>query len=211
VGDTDGIDGSMDKTIRDANALFDGSSPDLNKQIGLGVTSHNNAVAAVFVGIALVALPAVAIPGWLIAGAATVAIAAIVANSTIDWGQIGNLLGGSNDRKVKELEDLESHTHFNESDQPNAPDTDGDGKPNVEKNPDGTPKITGHATDRLGERGVTPEGVADAIDNPISVEIGPTTEKGRSTRYVGKDATVVINPDTGKIISVWKTGSRKRK
>jgi len=33
----------------------------------------------------------------------------------------------------------------------------------------------------------------------------------RSQQYIGDDATVAINPDTGKVISAWKTGRQTRK
>ena len=32
----------------------------------------------------------------------------------------------------------------------------------------------------------------------------------RST-YIGKEATVILNPETGEVVTTWKTGSRIRK
>ena len=37
-------------------------------------------------------------------------------------------------------------------------------------------------------------------------------DKGRkSVKYIGKDATVIMNPDTNTVITTWKTSSRVRK
>jgi hypothetical protein len=205
VGDTDGVDGSMDKTIRDANALFDGSKPDLNKQIGLGVTSHNNAVAAVFVGVALVALPALSIPAWAIAGAAAVAIAAIIANSTIDWGSIDRLFSRSDDSDRDRLQgEYEKMADDSAGKSPvGRRGSPIDVKPGTNK-PETIKgrKYSGHALDQMQGRGVPPTAVQEAIDNGTkSPSRGGTTIHTDNTNGV----TVITN-ENGDVVTVITSG-----
>jgi hypothetical protein len=69
-----------------------------------------------------------------------------------------------------------------------------------------------HANDRMAERGVQDSEVTDALDNPLVVGAAVTDASGRtSVKYVGKDATVVLNPNTGEVITTWKTSSRIRR
>lgn len=71
---------------------------------------------------------------------------------------------------------------------------------------------TRHAEERLVERGLSEKTIADAISNPMFVGEVVVDEFGRkSVRYIGADVTVVLNPDTGDVITIWKTGSRMRK
>ena len=73
-------------------------------------------------------------------------------------------------------------------------------------------KITHHAAERRQERNISSEAISDALSNPIYVEMRNDDQNGRrSTKYIGIEATVVINPDTGRIITVWRTGSKIRK
>ena len=64
----------------------------------------------------------------------------------------------------------------------------------------------------MSERGISSESVSDAISSPLSVGEVKVDELGReSVSYIGKDATVVVNPSNGKIITVHRTHSRIRR
>ncbi|MCM1112585.1 MAG: hypothetical protein NC399_04965 [Muribaculum sp.] len=71
--------------------------------------------------------------------------------------------------------------------------------------------ISKHAAKRKGEKRVSKEAIEAALRHPLN--IGPIVidDNGRkSQKVIGKVATVVINPDTKKMITVWKTGSKTR-
>ena len=71
--------------------------------------------------------------------------------------------------------------------------------------------LSGHAAERMAERGVTEEQMDDALAHPLHVSEVKVDEQGRrSQKYIGWDATVSVNPDTGKIVTVFPTGSRRR-
>ena len=55
--------------------------------------------------------------------------------------------------------------------------------------------------ERVIERGISPQSILDALRSPLKV--GPIlTKAGRSEqKMVGKSAVIVINPETGKIIT----------
>lgn len=58
------------------------------------------------------------------------------------------------------------------------------------------------ALDRDGGAGVSNDAIEDAVDNPKEVE-----EQGDGVKkYVGENATVVLNKD-GKVITTWANGS----
>ena len=70
--------------------------------------------------------------------------------------------------------------------------------------------FTKHAVDRAIERNVKPVAILDAIKNPLKTGNVLIDKLDRpSQRYVGKTAEVVINPTTGKIISVNPTSTKK--
>ncbi|MCI8623762.1 MAG: hypothetical protein HFG26_08880 [Provencibacterium sp.] len=72
--------------------------------------------------------------------------------------------------------------------------------------------ISAHTVDRASQRGVSHSSVLDAIVKPLHVGEVKTDEQGRrSQRFIGVDATVNINPDTGNIATVWPTGKQTRK
>jgi len=72
--------------------------------------------------------------------------------------------------------------------------------------------ISAHTIDRASERGVSHSDVLDAIIKPLYIGEVKTDEQGRrSQRFIGADATVNINPDTGNITTVWPTGKQTRK
>lgn len=69
-----------------------------------------------------------------------------------------------------------------------------------------------HASERMREREVTDDDVRDARTNPIYSKEIVTDGLGRKSQIlIGKNATVCINPDTGKVITAWKTGTKTRK
>ena len=69
-----------------------------------------------------------------------------------------------------------------------------------------------HANERMREREVTDDDVRDALTNPLHTKEVVTDELGRKSQtLIGKNATVCINPDTGKVITAWKTGTKTRK
>ncbi|HTN36795.1 MAG TPA: hypothetical protein VL053_06945 [Arachidicoccus sp.] len=78
-------------------------------------------------------------------------------------------------------------------------------------------KITGftsHGVDRaigsFGRSGVKPNAILDAIKNPLKINNVVTDQLDRqSQRFIGQFGEVVVNPQTGRIISVNPTSSRK--
>lgn len=69
-----------------------------------------------------------------------------------------------------------------------------------------------HASKRVVQRQVTDAEIQDAIKNPLHKGDEVIDELGRkSIKYIGKNATVCVNPDTGVITTLWKTGTRTRK
>lgn len=51
--------------------------------------------------------------------------------------------------------------------------------------------------------------IKDALDNPLNIkDIKYDSNGNPSVTYVGTKATVVVNPETGRIITVWRTSSR---
>lgn len=74
--------------------------------------------------------------------------------------------------------------------------------------------IARHAVDRVigdgGKRaGVGPKGILDSLKNPLKITETKTDELGRaSQRFIGKDATTAVNPDTGRIVSVNPTSTK---
>jgi RHS repeat-associated protein len=74
--------------------------------------------------------------------------------------------------------------------------------------------IARHAADRAigdgGKRaGVGPKGILDSLKNPLKITDTKTDEMGRaSQRFIGKDATTAVNPETGKIVSVNPTSTK---
>jgi hypothetical protein len=78
-------------------------------------------------------------------------------------------------------------------------------------------KITGFAKHSLNRaigdftrKGVKPNAILDALKNPLVIKDVITDGLGRqSQRFIGKLGEVVVNPQTGKIISVNPTSSSK--
>lgn len=76
------------------------------------------------------------------------------------------------------------------------------------------PKATGpartkHGAERMRERGITEKAAASAITSPLKRFDAETDDLGRrAQKLVGKDATVIVNPDTGEIVTAYKTKAR---
>jgi len=71
--------------------------------------------------------------------------------------------------------------------------------------------VSQHFLERSVQRGLTSGAVKDALQNPIKFGNIKTDDLGRrSQRFYGKDATVNINPDTGQLVTAWKTSSKKK-
>lgn len=69
-----------------------------------------------------------------------------------------------------------------------------------------------HASDQAQNRGVKMESIVDAIQNPLYTGNIIQDDAGRnSQRYIGNDATVNVNPDTGVVVTVWPTGTATRR
>ena len=74
--------------------------------------------------------------------------------------------------------------------------------------------FTGHGVDRaigsFGRSGVKPDAILNALKNPLKINNVVTDQFGRqSQRFIGQFGEVVINLQTGKIISVNPTSSSK--
>lgn len=69
--------------------------------------------------------------------------------------------------------------------------------------------LSKHTLERCEERGVTKNYIKEALKTPLHISEVKTDKQGRkSQRFIGENATVNINPDTGKVSTVWKTGAR---
>lgn len=72
--------------------------------------------------------------------------------------------------------------------------------------------ISQHLFERKSFRDVPYEDMSDAFTKPLNIGTIKIDEKGRkSIRYIGKKATITVNPDNGTITTVWKTGKDKIK
>lgn len=74
--------------------------------------------------------------------------------------------------------------------------------------------ISEHALNRTEDltRRVTVNETINALTKPLYIRNTVIDNKGRpSQRYIGYYATVNVNPDTGCVTTVWKTGDRVRR
>ena len=85
-------------------------------------------------------------------------------------------------------------------------------KPNNDsgEHPSFGPKVenfTVHADERMRQRGVSVQGIKNALEKPFLVGDLKVDDYGRkSQKFIGKEATVIINPETGIVVTTWKTG-----
>ncbi len=72
--------------------------------------------------------------------------------------------------------------------------------------------ISHHLKLRAVEREISSRDIEDALRNSLGIGKIKYDDKGRpSKEYIGENARVQINPDTGKIVAVWRTSSKLRK
>ena len=72
--------------------------------------------------------------------------------------------------------------------------------------------LTNHATERMEQRKVADVDVEDAKMNPLYTKPIVVDAQGRKSQIIiGKKATICINPESGRIITTWKTSSRLRR
>ncbi len=74
-------------------------------------------------------------------------------------------------------------------------------------------QVTGyskHLIERAVERKVSAKECAEALQNPLKLGKIKKNESGASQEYCGYYARAIFNPETGNIITVWKTGSKIR-
>ena len=70
--------------------------------------------------------------------------------------------------------------------------------------------FTKHGVHRAIERGVNSDAVLDALKNPLKIGSIVVDQSGRqSQRFVGRYCEVVVNPGTGKIVSINPPSSAK--
>ena len=68
----------------------------------------------------------------------------------------------------------------------------------------------GHAVERAVERKVSVAAIEDALKAPLKVTAEKIDELGRpSVKYIGRKATVAVNPKTRKITTINPTGTKK--
>ena len=69
-----------------------------------------------------------------------------------------------------------------------------------------------HFIEQSAKRGISAENAAKALTSPLYVGKIRIDDKGRpSQTFIGKQATVSINPDTGILATTYSTGSRRRR
>lgn len=69
--------------------------------------------------------------------------------------------------------------------------------------------MTGHAVDQAINRGVKPAQILDAVKNPLKVAEAKVDSLGRqSQKIIGEKATIVANPETGRIVTVYPTSTK---
>lgn len=71
--------------------------------------------------------------------------------------------------------------------------------------------VAEHFLARTAERVIPLDGAIEALTNPLHINPVAEDEKGKSQRFIGNRVTMNINPETGRIITGWLTGSRTRK
>lgn len=74
----------------------------------------------------------------------------------------------------------------------------------------GITKFSKHMEERAIERNVSIDDIRKTLINPLHVDDIKIDSLGRpSQRFVGEKATVNVNPETGTVSTIWKTGKSK--
>lgn len=69
-------------------------------------------------------------------------------------------------------------------------------------------RYTGHLAERMEQRSVNDVEIYNGLSNPLHICDDVTDSLGRtSRRFIGRYATVNINPESGTIVTAWRTGS----
>ncbi len=68
--------------------------------------------------------------------------------------------------------------------------------------------LSEHILERLDARKLSASNAKDALENPLHIGDIKIGKKGPSQEFVGRSATIAINPDTGNIITVHGTHSK---
>lgn len=72
-----------------------------------------------------------------------------------------------------------------------------------------TCRMSDHAGDQAASRNVSKKDIIDAISKPLHTGNIVYDSKNRSSqRFIGKRATININPNDGTICTLWRTGER---
>lgn len=82
------------------------------------------------------------------------------------------------------------------------------------KTPDGIVinDLSAHLYDRRGERNIDIKSIIRTVKHPIKVDGIKYDNQGRpSKKYIGDYSTIVINPDNGRIITVYPTTRKRRR
>ncbi len=86
-----------------------------------------------------------------------------------------------------------------------------EGIPGVRKPVAGIVGFVQHAIDRIIGRGVSPSSILDALKRPLKTYPIRIDNLGRpSRRIVGRSAELVVNPETGMVLSVNPTSTKTR-
>lgn len=71
--------------------------------------------------------------------------------------------------------------------------------------------LSEHAGDQARDRKVSAKAIVDAVKNPLYIKQVRYDNLGRpSQRFIGKYATVNVNPTSGTIVTIWPTSTKKR-
>lgn len=71
-------------------------------------------------------------------------------------------------------------------------------------------KFSDHMKKRALERNVSVDDIKETLRNPLHIDEVKIDDLGRpSQRFIGEKATVNVNPKTGTVATIWKTGRTK--
>jgi hypothetical protein len=70
--------------------------------------------------------------------------------------------------------------------------------------------LSPHFLKRKGARDVGLDEAIDAIVSPLDVIDKGIGIRGPSSQFIGEYATVVVNPETGVLITTWRTGTKTK-
>lgn len=72
--------------------------------------------------------------------------------------------------------------------------------------------VSSHFFDQMKLRKFSSDAAVDALQKPLNITKTKIDDKGNpSRRYVGEKATIVYNPESGQVVTGWKTGKKDLK